>query len=64
MAFGKTVSHCLKGKFCSDHDRFLLVAAADDLEEQVGRVRVIGEVADLIDREEAGPEVAAEPVLE
>jgi hypothetical protein len=34
------------------------------LEEQVGRVRVIGEVADLIDREEAGPEVAAEPVLE
>ena len=44
--------------------RFLLVAPAHDLKEQVGGVRVIGEIADLVDREEAGAEIAAQAVLE
>ena len=47
-----------------DHDRLLLVAPAHDFEEQVGGVRVVGEVADFVDREEAGSEIAPEPMLE
>jgi hypothetical protein len=34
------------------------------LEEEIGGVGVIAQVADLVDREQAGAEVAAEPVLE
>jgi hypothetical protein len=40
------------------------VAPADDLEEEVGGVGVIGQVADLVDREKARSEIAAEPVLQ
>jgi hypothetical protein len=40
-----------EGEVCGDHDRFLFVAPADDLEEKVGGVRVVREIADLVDRE-------------
>ena len=38
-----------EGEIGREHDRLLLVAARDDLEEEVGGVRVVGEVADLVD---------------
>ncbi len=57
-----------EGEVCGDQDGAAgqipwtgpLVASVDDLVEQVGGVRVVGEVADLVDREQVGPGVAAE----
>jgi hypothetical protein len=53
-----------EGRVRRHHNRLLFIAAADDLEEQVGGVRVIGEIADLVDREQLRPQVAAETVLQ
>ena len=36
--------------FGGDHDGFLLVAAAHDLKQEVGGMRVVGQVADLASR--------------
>ncbi len=52
-----------EGRIRRDHDRLLFVAAADDLEEQVGGVGVIGEIANLVDGEELRPQVASKAVL-
>ena len=45
-------------------DRALLVALADDLEEQVGADLVDGQVAQFIHREDRGLEVALEFIFE
>ena len=42
----------------------MLVAAADDLEEEVGGVGIVGEVPNLIDGEQGGACVVAEAALE
>ena len=42
----------------------MLVAAADELEEQVGGSGVVGEIAHLIDHEERGPRVVPEASFE
>ena len=42
----------------------MLVAPADDLEEEVGGVGIIGEVADLIDGEEVGARIVPQAALE
>ena len=42
----------------------MFIAAADDLEEEVGGVRIVGEVANLVNREQRGPRVVAEAALE
>src|SRR3954451_23388893 len=47
-----------------EDDALVLVAAADDLEEEVGVAVVEGEIADLVDAQEAGAAVVAESVLE
>ena len=54
----------LEGEVRGDDQGLLLVPAADDLEEEVGRVRVVREIADLIDREERRSQVGPEAVLE
>ena len=42
----------------------MLVAPADDLEEEIGGVRIVGEVANLVDGEQGGASVVAEPAFE
>ena len=41
----------------------VFIAAADDLEEEVGGVGIVGEVANLVDGEEGGPRAVAEAPL-
>ena len=41
----------------------VFIAAADDLEEEVGGVGIVGEGANLVDGEEGGPRVVAEAPL-
>ena len=53
-----------EGEVRGQYDRLLLVAARDDLEEQVRGVGVVGQVADLIDAQELRPRVVAEPSVE
>jgi hypothetical protein len=50
-------------QICRDDQRFLLVAAAHDLEEQISGMGIVGQVADLVDRQQAGPEICAEASL-
>ncbi|MGD0639069.1 MAG: hypothetical protein ABSA72_13630 [Nitrososphaerales archaeon] len=54
----------LEGEIGGDHDGVLLVAPADDVEEEVGRARVAGEVADLVEDEEVGAGVTTESTFE
>ena len=54
----------LEGQIRGDDDRFLLVAAAHELKEEVGGVRIVGQVADLIEGEERRARVGAEPAFE
>ena len=42
----------------------MFIAAADDLEEEIGGVRIVGEVANLVDGEQGGAGVVAEPAFE
>ncbi len=42
-----------------EDDGAAFVTGADDLEEEVGAALVYGEVADFVEDEELGPEVAA-----
>src|SRR5947209_3062619 len=44
-----------------EHEALALVAAADDLKEEVGGARVVGQVADLVDDEEAALAVVVQP---
>ena len=54
-----------EGQVGGDDDAPALVAAGDHLEEQVGVAVVIGEVADLVDDEQAGAvAVVAQPLVE
>jgi len=43
------VFHCLNGKFVVTTQGALLIAAADDLKEQVGRVGIVAEVSNFVD---------------
>ena len=63
-ALGKTVFHCLKGKLVVRMIDFCFVAAAHDLKQEVGGMGVVGQVANLVNREEAGADVGAQPPLE
>ena len=54
----------LVGEVRGDDDRAGLVPVADDAEEQIGAVRVAGDVAALVDDEEVAAGVAAEPPLD
>ncbi len=47
-----------------EHDRLLLVAARHDLNARVGGVRIVGEVADLVDAEKLRTQVVLEPPVE
>ena len=46
------------------HGGGVLVAAVDDLEEQVGVPRVVGEVADLVETQQLGAGLEAQPLLQ
>ena len=63
-ALGKTVCQSLKTRFVRQDDRALFVAPADDLKEQVGGVRVVGQVADLVDGQHVRTGVGAEATFE
>src|SRR5215472_5521134 len=54
----------LVGAVGGDHHRRALVALADDLEEQIGAELVDGQVAELVDDEQAGLEITADLALE
>ncbi len=54
----------LKGQVRGHEQGTVLVAAADDLEEEVGGVGIVGEVANLIDGEQRGARVVAKAALE
>ena len=47
-----------------DQDRAVLVAATDDLKEEVCGARIVGQVSDLIDGEECGPGVVPQAAFE
>lgn len=53
-----------KGEICREDDALLLVAAGDDLEQQVGVSGVEGEEADLVDDEQSDAGVVLEAALE
>jgi hypothetical protein len=53
-----------EGLVAGDDDRRSFVAAADELEEQVGGLSFEGDVADLVDDEERDPAEATELVVE
>ena len=61
---GKDGVPVLKRQVRCQHNRLLLVATADDLKQEVGRVRVVREIANLVNAEERGPRVGAEASLE
>ena len=52
------------GAVGGDHHGGAFVALADDLEQQVGAVLVDGQVAEFVDDEEGGLEIAGEFALE
>ena len=54
----------LEGQVGSDEQGAVLVAAADELEEEVGGASVVGEVSELIDHEQRGAGVVAEAAFE
>ena len=54
----------LEGQVGGEEQGAVLVAAADELEEEVGGAGVVGEVSDLIDDEQSGPGVVTETPLE
>ena len=61
---GKDGVPVLEGEVGGDEQGAVLVAAADELEEEVGGAGVVGEVAELVDDEQRGPRVVAEPAFE
>jgi hypothetical protein len=50
-----------EGQVGREHKTFPFIPAADDLEEEVGRARIVGEVANLIEAEQAARRVVVEP---
>ena len=54
----------LEGQVGGDEQGAVLVAAADELEEEVGGASVVGEVSELIDHEQRGAGVVAEAAFE
>ncbi len=53
-----------EGQVRRHHDGLLFVAAAHLLKQEVGGVRVIGQVADFVDRQERGAQIGPEAVLQ
>ena len=49
-ALGNTSRHSANGAICGDQRAFVLIAARDQFEHQIGVTVGVGEVADLIDR--------------
>src|SRR5262245_47536772 len=60
----KSLMLCTEFAIDGDLDPSMFVSAAHDLKEEVGRMGVVGQVADLIYRKEAGAEIAAKAVLQ
>src|SRR6516225_2871227 len=56
---GKDLSPFGKGPVGGDDGAGLLIAATDELEQEVGMTVGIGEVADLVDHQEAGSSIVA-----
>src|SRR5262249_9940386 len=54
----------LEGTVGGDHHRPAFVAPADDLEQQIGAVLVDRQIAELVDDQQAGLEVATDLTLE
>ena len=54
----------LEGQVGGEEQGAVLVTAADELEEEVGGARVVGEVSDLVDDEQCGPGVVTESAFE
>ena len=61
---GKDGVPVLEGQVRGHEHGAVLVAAADDLEEEVGGVGIVGEVANLVDGEQGGACIVAEAALE
>src|SRR4051794_41927788 len=57
---GKDLMPFGEGAVGSDDGALGLVAAADEFEHQVGMPVGVGEVADLVDHQQAGPGIVAE----
>src|SRR5208283_669034 len=57
---GKDGVPVLEALIGRQHNRMMFVTVVDDFEEQVGGVRVIGQVTDLVDAEQSGASVEAE----
>jgi hypothetical protein len=53
-----------EGEIRRQHDRLLLVAARDDLKEQIGGVRVVAEIPDLVDGQHLRARVVTQPSFE
>ena len=58
------MSQFFEGEVCGDEQGTVLVAAADELEEEVCGSGVVGEVAEFVDDEQRGPGVVAESSFE
>ena len=63
-ALGKTWFHSENSFVGGNDGRALLVAAGDDLEEQVGVARVVGQVAELVEDQERRTAVVAQAASE
>ena len=61
---GKDGVPLLEEQIGRNDDRALFVASTDDLKQEVGRVGVIGQIADLIDRQDLRTRVGAQPPFE
>jgi hypothetical protein len=61
---GEDAGPVSEGEIGGEHGAFLLVAAADDLEEQVGVSVVEGEEADFVEDKQANFGVVLQPALE
>ena len=61
---GKDGVPVLEGEVGGDQQGAVLVAAADELEEEVGGSGVVGEVAEFVDQEQCGPRVVPETAFE
>ena len=61
---GKDGVPALEWQVGGDQQGAVLVAAADELEDQVGGACVVGEVSELIDDEQRRPRVVAQAAFE
>ena len=60
-AVGKTSRHSANGRLVVTRVLLLLIAARDELEQQIGMAVRVGEVSDLVDDQECRVDVVAQP---